>query len=64
MVATWRTGNGRHLPVGFMSDDHITRCIWAIRKGEAWENGCNGFSNSEWILIFQAELIRRNRSVP
>ena len=61
MEVFWRTADGRELNIGSMSLDHIRNCIWAIENGQAWLDGCNGFTNPEWLLIFQSELARRSR---
>lgn len=61
MQATWTTGYRKNFLVGAMSNDHIHKCIWAIKKGTAWRDGCNGFSNQEWLMIFNTEIVRRNR---
>jgi hypothetical protein len=61
MIATWTNARRENVLVGSMGSEHIRNCIRAIRRGRIRRSSCNGFTNAEWILIFQTELVRRNR---
>jgi hypothetical protein len=62
MVATWTTMFHEEIPLQFMTNKHVQNCIGYISTGRMSNKIRNGFSNSEWIAIFKAELTRRNRS--
>jgi hypothetical protein len=57
----WRTAKGRHIPIEWMSTQHITNCLSClIIDGEnEIPNPYFGKTHSEWIGIFEAELNNR-----
>jgi hypothetical protein len=61
MIATWITAKRERIPLGAMTTSHVYNCIRAIQQGRISRGRCDGFNHSEWVLIFQAELTRRNR---
>lgn len=53
LVRTWRTNDGRMIPLNLMSVDHINSCIARIeRLGGRWR--------AEWLEAFQLELLIRS----
>jgi hypothetical protein len=51
-----------------METRHIHNCMGVIRRGYDAQGrryaraGCDGFSNGEWLLLFEAELKKRSRN--
>ena len=63
MFCEWRTKDGRYLPIGVMTDDHVMNCIRYInRVGIIGRWNESRFTPREWVLIFGAEMVRRNRA--
>lgn len=60
MIAIWITRDRRQIPVGAMERSHILSTMALLREGKCWRR-CNGLSRSEWLLVFAAELTRRDR---
>jgi hypothetical protein len=61
MIATWLTADGRSIPVGAMERDHILKTMAALRSGRIKRRMCDGLNRREWLLVFGAELTRRDR---
>lgn len=62
----WIKADGSAIPLGAMSTDHIIAAknyiiVGTGRHGRMLRNGCSGFTNAEWIRLFNAELTRRSR---
>jgi hypothetical protein len=63
MQCVWITANGRHLPIGAMTTDHVRNCINMIAAGRPKGRNVQ-FTHVEWLRIFKTELARRNRAEP
>lgn len=61
MIATWMTRDRRRIPVGAMERDHILKSMALIRSGKLKRQLCDGLRREEWLLVFAAELVRRDR---
>lgn len=61
MIATWTTRDRRQIPVGAMERDHILKTMAALRSGRIKRRMCDGLDRSQWLLVFAAELTRRDR---
>jgi hypothetical protein len=61
VIAVWTTADGRSIPVGAMERSHILRTMAAIRSGRIKRRMCDGLNRAEWLLVFAAELVRRDR---
>lgn len=62
----WIKADGSAIPLGAMSTDHIVAAknyiiVGTGRYGRMLRDGCSGFTNMEWIRLFNAELTRRSR---
>jgi hypothetical protein len=63
MICIWITKRREHIPVQAMERSHIESTLAMIKSGRmaAGRTACNGFTNAQWVQIFEAELQRRNR---
>lgn len=61
MIAIWTTDKAGDIALGAMSTKHILNAIGYLQSGRMGRNGCNGFTNAEWVTLFQVELLRRQR---
>lgn len=62
MQATWVTRDGRYVPLGCMTHDHIRNALRMILDGRMNQRRvCDGLKMSEWALVFNAELRRRGQ---
>jgi hypothetical protein len=62
----WVKADGSSIPLGMMSPAHIVNAKNYIIRGSGehglmLRSGCSGFTNTEWIRLFNAELTRRSR---
>lgn len=64
MIAVWVTRDYRRIPVGAMERDHILKTMAALRSGRIKRRVCDGLTRDEWLLVFAAELTRRDRMTP
>lgn len=62
LAPNWIKDNHEVVPVAAMSNAHIKNCINYLMSGRMGRTSCNGFNNQQWILIFSAEIKRRNRT--
>lgn len=63
----WVTANREYIPLSSMTSGHILGALKYVIEGDGeygpmTRNGCSGFTNAEWILLFRTELLRRSRA--
>jgi len=66
LTPVWECADGTTVRLGSMSTPHILNArVYLLTgtgpHGPMLRQGCAGFSNQEWIWLFEAELIRRSR---
>lgn len=62
----WECADGNTVRLGSMTTSHILNARVYLLTGTGPHGpmvrpGCSGFSNREWIWLFEAELLRRSR---
>jgi hypothetical protein len=64
----WICDDGTAVVVSAMSSAHVFNALTYLRTGTGphgpmlrW--GCSGFTNAEWILIFETQLLVRSRLI-
>lgn len=62
----WECADGTTVYLGSMSTQHILNARVYLLTGSGphgpmLRQGCSGFSNREWIRLFEAELLLRSR---
>lgn len=67
LTPEWECADGTAVRLGSMSTSHIlnARCYLLTGTGPygpMLRPGCSGFTNREWIRLFDAELLRRSRA--
>ena len=66
LTPAWECDDGTTVCLGSMSTPHILNARVYLLTGTGPHGpmlrlGCSGFSNREWIFLFEAELLRRSR---
>lgn len=66
MTPQWECADGTTVCLAQMSTSHILNARSYLLTGTGpygpmLRSGCSGFSNSEWIQLFEVELLRRSR---
>jgi len=66
LTPDWECADGTTVRLGNMSTSHILNArVYLLTgtgpHGPMLRPGCSGFSNREWIWLFEAELLRRSR---
>lgn len=61
MIATWITRDLREIPLGALTTPHAIAILLDLRNGAIRRKVCDGLSQGEWILVLEAELLRRTR---
>ena len=64
LTPEWVCNDGLPVRLGVMSTPHIVNAMAYLLLGTGPEGpmlrpGCSGYSNREWILLFETELRRR-----
>lgn len=62
----WICHDGTTVFLGSMSISHILNARMYLQTGDGPHGPmlrctCSGFTNSEWVLLFEAELLKRAR---
>lgn len=66
LAPDWECADGTKVRLTLMSTEHITNAKYYLLRGAGphgpmLRQGCSGFFNWEWILLFETELLRRSR---
>ncbi len=66
LTPVWECADGTNVRLGSMSTPHLLNArVYLLMgtgpHGPMLRQGCSGFSNREWIWLFEAELLRRSR---
>jgi len=66
LTPDWECADGTTVRLGSMGTSHILNArVYLLTgtgpHGPMLRQGCSGFSNKEWISLFEAELLRRSR---
>lgn len=66
LTPKWECADGTTVRLGAMSTSHIVNARDYLLTGTGpygpmLRPGCSGFSNAEWIQLFEVELLRRSR---
>lgn len=67
LTPEWECADGTTVRLGAMSTSHIVNAREYLLTGTGpygpmLRPGCSGFSNCEWIRLFETELLRRARA--
>jgi hypothetical protein len=62
----WICNDGTAVCLSSMSNSHVLGAWTYLRSGTGpygpmLRDGCSGFTNVEWLVLFETELLRRSR---
>jgi len=66
LTPDWECADGTAVSLSRMSSSHIHNARTYLLSGTGphgpmLRTGCSGFTNSEWVKMFEVELLKRSR---
>lgn len=66
VTPAWICADGRAVFLSAMSNSHIHNARTYLLTGDGPHGpmlrpGCSGFTNAEWVVLFESELLMRSR---